>query len=87
MCCGSPLRGLIDVVQALDVDREQSSSQPQNNAAQLTCPNCNAIVHPGFTWCPTCSMALKPQPCAYCGQLIAPNEKKCSGCGAPGKMP
>ncbi|NOY98452.1 MAG: zinc ribbon domain-containing protein [Chloroflexi bacterium] len=51
--------------------------------AEMTCPTCHTPVQASFTWCPTCGAALKPQPCVYCGQILAPEDKNCSACGAP----
>jgi RNA polymerase subunit RPABC4/transcription elongation factor Spt4 len=53
------------------------------DAAQAACPQCGAGTRAEFTWCPRCGAALKPHPCAHCGQLIAPGQAFCSACGAP----
>jgi predicted amidophosphoribosyltransferase len=53
---------------------------------RITCPNCSSLIAPGYSWCPDCGTALRPQPCNYCGQTLAPKDKHCQHCGAPREL-
>jgi|ERR1700733_4699799 len=44
------------------------------------CPQCNAIVEPGFGFCPRCRYRLSPV-CPQCQRSLHPNDKFCPYCG------
>ncbi|RME90165.1 MAG: hypothetical protein D6770_03055 [Anaerolineae bacterium] len=86
--CGGPIRGLLRTVQQVSLPQETMPRAPAPireaaAPAPLTCPTCKTPVQASFSWCPTCGSALKPQPCAYCGHILSPEETTCPACGAP----
>lgn len=63
----------------------QTVSQPPNprvSSEPIRCPNCASAVSANFIWCPKCGSTLKAHPCAYCGQILDPDDKLCGSCGA-----
>lgn len=45
------------------------------------CPQCNAEVEPGFSFCPRCRNRLQPT-CPHCQRSVDPGNKFCPYCGA-----
>lgn len=82
MCGGNPVRRHLRTAQQVSSPQDETISRV-SAAAQMTCSVCHTPVQADFTWCPACGGALKSQPCAYCGHMLAPEEKNCSACGAP----
>jgi len=87
--CGRNLGSLLvpaiaGVLIGEEVVQKQRSKPIELSVAQtVTCSTCHASVSPSFTWCPLCGQALKPHPCAYCGQIIEASDRNCQQCGAP----
>ncbi len=82
--CGGMFQNLLIPV----MDQRQLQAEAGLVAAkrsELSCPSCRKPVSAEFDWCPHCGTALRAQPCAYCGRLMAPAEPFCSSCGAPRK--
>jgi RNA polymerase subunit RPABC4/transcription elongation factor Spt4 len=48
------------------------------------CPQCAAIVRPGFTFCPQCGISLLPT-CPNCGKSVELGWSNCPQCGT--KLP
>jgi len=46
----------------------------------VTCPQCNAAVEPGFSYCPSCRNRLRPA-CPHCQRSVDPGDKFCPYCG------
>src|SRR5579862_2262564 len=46
----------------------------------VTCPQCNAEVDPGFSFCPRCRHRLRPA-CPHCQRSIDLGDKFCPYCG------
>jgi RNA polymerase subunit RPABC4/transcription elongation factor Spt4 len=44
------------------------------------CPQCEAVVEPGFSFCPRCSNRLQPV-CPHCRRSINAGDKFCPYCG------
>jgi hypothetical protein len=44
------------------------------------CPQCNAVVEPGFSFCPRCRSRLKPV-CPHCQRSVDSGNKFCPYCG------
>jgi len=44
------------------------------------CPQCDAVVDPGFSFCPRCRNRLKPL-CPHCRRSTDPGDKFCPYCG------
>ena len=44
------------------------------------CPQCDAEVEPGFSFCPRCQNRLQPT-CPHCQRSVNPNNKFCPYCG------
>jgi RNA polymerase subunit RPABC4/transcription elongation factor Spt4 len=44
------------------------------------CPQCDAIVEPGFSFCPRCRTRLQPI-CPHCQHSVNPGDKFCPYCG------
>ena len=44
------------------------------------CPQCNAEVEPGFSFCPRCRNRLQPT-CPHCQRSVGPGNKFCPYCG------
>ena len=44
------------------------------------CPQCNAEVEPGFSFCPRCRNRLQPT-CPHCQRSVDPGNKFCPYCG------
>jgi hypothetical protein len=44
------------------------------------CPQCNAEVDPGFSYCPSCRNPLKPV-CPHCQHAVGFGDKFCPYCG------
>ncbi|MGA2966408.1 MAG: zinc ribbon domain-containing protein [Terriglobales bacterium] len=44
------------------------------------CPQCHAVVEPGFSFCPRCRSRLRPV-CPHCQRSIDPGDKFCPYCG------
>lgn len=44
------------------------------------CPQCNAEVEPGFSFCPRCCKRLQPT-CPHCQRSVDPGNKFCPYCG------
>ena len=44
------------------------------------CPQCNAQVEPGFSFCPRCRNRLQPT-CPHCQRSVDPGNKFCPYCG------
>ena len=44
------------------------------------CPQCDAEVEPGFSFCPRCQNRLQPT-CPHCKRSVDPNNKFCPYCG------
>jgi RNA polymerase subunit RPABC4/transcription elongation factor Spt4 len=44
------------------------------------CPQCHAVVEPGFSFCPRCRNRLRPV-CPHCQRSIDPGDKFCPYCG------
>jgi predicted amidophosphoribosyltransferase len=44
------------------------------------CPQCNAAVEPGFSFCPRCRNRLQPT-CPHCQRSVDPGNKFCPYCG------
>jgi RNA polymerase subunit RPABC4/transcription elongation factor Spt4 len=44
------------------------------------CPQCNAEVEPGFSFCPRCRNRLQPV-CPHCQRSVNPGDKFCPYCG------
>ena len=51
---------------------------PQN-AFELPCPNCSAILEERFRFCPHCGIAMQNE-CEGCGQLLNPAWQYCPSC-------
>ncbi len=85
MCGGSPVRDILQIVRQKPLAPETAPRAllQAAPAAQTLCPTCRTPVQSSFAWCPTCGAALKPQPCAYCGQTLSPEDTACPACGAP----
>ncbi|MBT3188008.1 MAG: hypothetical protein HN736_10955 [Anaerolineae bacterium] len=78
------MQQLLRTAQMVSSVQEETMLRPSRVAEQrFSCQACNTSVQSSFTWCPSCGAALKAQPCAYCGQTLAPSDKTCSACGAP----
>lgn len=45
-----------------------------------TCPQCDAEVEPGFSFCPRCRNRLQPA-CPHCQRSVDPGDKFCPYCG------
>ncbi len=91
MCGGNPIRNIFRAVETIQprpvirerIPRERTPVQPVSVKPQSICPTCGAKVDSSFAWCPSCGAALRPEPCTYCGQMLAPGDTACSSCGAP----
>jgi hypothetical protein len=46
----------------------------------VNCPQCNAEVEPGFSFCPRCRNRLQPV-CPHCQRSVVPGDKFCPYCG------
>ncbi len=46
----------------------------------VTCPQCNAEVEPGFSFCPRCRNRLRPA-CPHCQRSVDLGDKFCPYCG------
>ena len=44
------------------------------------CPQCDAEVEPGFSFCPRCQNRLQPT-CPHCQRSVVPGNKFCPYCG------
>jgi RNA polymerase subunit RPABC4/transcription elongation factor Spt4 len=44
------------------------------------CPQCNAVVEPGFSFCPRCRSRLQPV-CPHCHRSVDSSNKFCPYCG------
>jgi RNA polymerase subunit RPABC4/transcription elongation factor Spt4 len=44
------------------------------------CPQCDAVVEPGFSYCPRCRTRLRPA-CSHCQRSVDLGDKFCPYCG------
>ena len=50
------------------------------------CPQCSAVVEPGFGFCPKCRYRLTPV-CPHCQRSVHPGDKFCPYCGTDVEAP
>jgi predicted amidophosphoribosyltransferase len=83
MCCGNNLVPLVITMATTPEKINQQQLAEGQGDLQILCHHCGNKNPVMFNWCPACGSALRPQPCAYCGQMLDMAATICSHCGAP----